>query len=119
MNIVIILHDQLSILSILKNWSAKSVTPFWGIFGYKQTDKQTDRQTSNMDFLRPLHKKPLRGKYQLIDPPPFQKFGLRNKGGGSIIICKARIMKICQNDVIMTQFFFSAPKAHPKFSVYS
>ena len=27
----------------------------------RQTNKQTDRQTSNMDFLSPLHKKPLRG----------------------------------------------------------
>ena len=45
MNIVIILHDQLSILSILKNWSAKSVTPFLGIFAYRQTDKQANRQT--------------------------------------------------------------------------
>ena len=51
MNIVIILHDQLSILSILKNWSAKSVTPFSSILRVflgttdKQTDKQANRQT--------------------------------------------------------------------------
>ena len=44
MNIVIILHDQLSILSILKNWSAKSVTPFLGTD--KQTNKQTDKQAN-------------------------------------------------------------------------
>ena len=38
MNIVIILHDQLSILSILK----KKRDTF---FAYKQTDKQADKQT--------------------------------------------------------------------------
>ena len=44
MNIVIILHAQLSILGILMNRTPKSVTPFLGTTD-RQTDKQTDRQT--------------------------------------------------------------------------
>ena len=43
MNIVIILHAQLSILGILMNRTPKSVTPFLGT--NKQTNRQANRQT--------------------------------------------------------------------------
>ena len=44
MNIVIILHDQLSILSILKKKRDTFFEYFW-VQADKQTDKQANRQT--------------------------------------------------------------------------